>query len=443
MSVADKNITLALPKNIDIANFVTTLKNQNMSSKKIHGIISTDHGRYVMATLKKNGAAWRVSHASSWNSGNQWPAHLLMNTGIVLGLHSSWRSSATTLGSDGFTGTETMQAFNPVIHTAHITAHQKQLGTNAIAFVPDDAFLSSIPLSVINNCPASFISVYTAGTQVKIGVTIQKKLYAVFSFGVKDSQEIESHVGQILRSVSMKAADAPAPAKAYFINLPVPDGFVELDGEEIPAGALGINKNDGDILKAAGAAIAYNLDAIPEFVIDTSPARFRHIRACIYGITCTVAVLSILMITGLLAGQAYLSGQIKKNKAAYESVLGQSKDLQILLAENDSLAARAQSVSRMLSNRTGWSTLLDHLGRLCPEGLSISRFGSEPIPSNNAQVRIALNGSAVKQTLVTDFIGQLQKQHGISSVSLSSMEQSETGDKSTFTILCILRFSEL
>jgi hypothetical protein len=82
------------------------------------------------------------------------------------------------------------------------------------------------------------------------------------------------------------------------------------------------------------------------------------------------------------------------------------------------------------------------LGKLRTEGLFYDQLGTDPLDASERSMKIALTGWAANETIVTDFIGRMQRSKTFTGVSLASLERQAAGGTCRFRLYCTLKLAD-
>jgi len=316
------------------------------------------------------------------------------------------------------------------------------LSANCIAVVPDDAFLSTIPLAFAGHEVHSFASVFQTATTFKIGLIVNKSLQAVFTMSPATPETLQSHLARIERYCSIISPELIMPRHIYSFNCnteSLAQGHFHFEALSLPREII----SSKETAIAFGAALANVECKIPALSFDASRASFRKLRA--FGYAASLAFLGSIIVCALFFAGAsvYSSISLAKYKTKYQTILRQNPDIKKLLDENESFAKELLSLSTVVANRTGWADFLQLLGTKRPIGLYFEMLGSEALNKSTGTARIALSGYASNESLITDFISSLQNSNIVSQVSLSSMERDKTRNVVTYKVICLLKCTAL
>jgi hypothetical protein len=418
--------------------------------EQCYGIIHTDEGDYVMAVMRYGNAnTWIRAGKNRWQSSNILRRVLLFHRGVHFGVTSWWRplefkepvDTMVTAEGIGSSEADTEQSrFNVVAHAADVTIHREELQANLLAVVPEDIFLATVPLYCSSEDSDSFVSVYGTEEFCFIGVTVDRKLSAVFHMVPGASEKIAGHLGRIRRYWRLYFPAVAFPRKITTIGTCefTPDSYFET----LPV-RIFEKENDISLFRAMGTAMTQKEECGPRFSGATPEASFRKKRTWIYGISAGLVLFGLLA-AALFAG---INFWYYKKKAAFEAeyqhVIGFNKEIKSLAERNNEIAETILRLEATFSRRTLWGKFLHEIGRNRPADLYFERFGSEPIPNNTQAIKIALMGWTPKELSVTKFIATLQNMTYVTQITLSSMER----DKSNrsiygFKIICTLLLSE-
>ncbi len=419
--------------------------------KKCYGIVHSFDGRYVMAAMQCTEAGtWNPVEITQWQSQNILRRILLFHRGIYFGSTSWWKPSGFDIPEDtmckaaGDPDTLTPPLvpnhYDIVAYTADLDIHKEAFQSNLLAIVPEDLFLTALPLNLCNETGDSFVSVCGTEDLFLIGVTIERKLIAVYRMAPGTPENLSSYLGRIKRFWSITFDGVSFPEKVVAVG-----SIVELPDTAFEKAPIRVaeDKKNISFLRAMGTAIAHKEEMAPAFTGPSPEASFRKVRTWLYGISVG------LIITGLCA-IAVFSGinywYVKKKgayEAEYQDVIANNQDIKKLTDRNNELAETILRLEETFTRRTLWGRFLHEIGKSKPADLYFERFGSEPIKNNPQSIRIALTGWTPKELSVTKFIASLQDMPYVTQITLSSMERDKKNrSKYGFKILCTLLLNE-
>jgi Tfp pilus assembly protein PilN len=408
--------------------------------QQLHGIIATDDGSFLMASLEKTAQGWVVKRQSRWNAGNALKNLLLLQRGVVCAAPSHWKPAPvrSPVSAGGLVSAPSNGPLAPCAGEGIITNYTGRLSHNMLAVVPGDAFLCTIPLALDRDPKQSFVSVHRAGSLYKIGITVNGGLAAVFAMAPATPQALAGHLARIARYWERAAAGAALPPHVYLIG--GCEAPADLAASRLDGAGSGIDMSDTDALAAAGAALSDRYGAVPRFAVDAAPASLRKARTALYALSAGLALCALIACVTLPVLSAAAHGRLASYKKQYQAILANNPDLKVLMGKNDSLARLIISAQDEALGQTRWSQMLQTLGTVRPEGLFLEMLASEGAAASGS-VRVALSGWAYNESQVTGFIASLQKSGVYSGVSLSSLERNESSNLSNFRITCTLNLS--
>ncbi|HUI91689.1 MAG TPA: PilN domain-containing protein [Chitinivibrionales bacterium] len=405
----------------------------------LHGIIATDEGSFLMASLEKTPQGWVAKRLRRWNAGNALGALLLLHRGVVGAAPSHWRPDVpSSVSASSLVTSQTGGPLAPQAGEAIITNYTSRLSHNLLAVVPADAFLCTLPLALVPDIERSFISVYQEASFYKIGIIVDGGLAGVFAMAPAAPQALAAHLARIERYWARIAAAAPFPNRVYLLGSC--EAPAEFPATRLDCSGLGIDLSDPDALAAAGAALSGRFGSVPRFSADTAPASLRKLRTALYAVSAGMVLCCLLACAALPMLAAATHGRLASYKKQYQAILANNPDLKVLMGKNDSLARLLISAHDETLNRTRWSQMLQTLGALRPDGMFLEMLGSEGSPASGT-VRVALSGWVHSESQVTGFIASLQQSGLYPSVTLSSLERNESSNLLNFRITCNLNVS--
>jgi hypothetical protein len=408
---------------------------------KTHGVIATDDGHCMLVSLCRTGSEWRLGAIQKWQCGNALRSALLLNRGVYFGVPTHWISSHSAIDRSEFVAAKTTSPFIQLTRPATHDVYAEALAHNLCGIVPDDLFLTTLPLTFGNPEIHSFATICRSNGCFKIGITIDKELVAVFPMAPDNPDLLSGHIARIRHYFTSMHPEKAFPADLYLIG--VQNEFdknefcvheLKLPGEKSPWAVE-------QVLKASGVALASTIEKNSiQFSGETPAARFRTARTAIYAISILLLAGTILATAGYAASHAWYSYQTSREQTRYQQTITDSKDLQKLLEDNKTLARKIERMRGKLSNQTRWTEFLQKLGEIKPGGLFFDRLGSEPDKKSPNSVRLAMTGWCGDESLVTTLMDKLQTTEYISAVQLSGLSRDE-GKKGIcrFRIYCTIR----
>jgi len=418
--------------------------------EQCYGIIHTDEGKYILAVMRYSDSnAWIRAGKSQWQSNNFLRRIMLFHHGIHFGVTSWWRPSEFNQpldimimanGADSSDDTPEQYRFNVVAHAADISIHQEELQANLLAVVPEDVFLGTLPLYCSNINSDSFISIYGNEDFYLIGVTINRKLSAVFHMVPGTPEKLAGHVGRIQRYWDLRFPSTAFPTTIITIGN---SEFTPESSFETPPARIFETENDVSQLRAMGTALTQKEECGPKFSGQAPEASFRKQRTWLYGISAALIIIGLLTAAVFYGINFWFQKKKMAFEAEYQHVIGYNKEIKSLTDRNNEIAETILRLESTFSRRTLWGKFLHEIGKKKPADLYFERFGSEPIKNNSQAIRIALMGWTPKELSVTKFIATLQNIPYVTQITLSSMER----DKSKrsiygFKIICTLLLNE-
>jgi hypothetical protein len=401
-----------------------------------HGIAATSDGTYVLVTAVKTKNGWKITGKSHWQIGDLLRNSLLFTKFVNLGIECKWIRTLPEDLTHLVTSSES-QHLSPCIHQSHLTLHTQHLEKNLNRCYPDDAFLCTIPLYLVTStAPDSFITIFKDESQLKIGITCNRKLSAVFSLPSLMFGQLSGYLERIRRYWNKIAGKVDFPSIVYTIN------NQDLHpGEQFSLKNVQIPTSDTSEIKAFGVALCSQAQVVPSLQGPSRVSSFRFIRTAVYALS------ACLVLCGIIAtGYTYYDIVNKKNalrkcEIEYKNILNNNNEIRTLTATGESLAKKILRIQKFAATPTRWNQFLELIGSIRPKSLYFDRFASEQRSENSSDVKIALTGWAETETTVTDFIQKLNKHDFVKNVSLSTLEQDKTLNKIRFKILCNVTLS--
>lgn len=400
--------------------------------KKLTGIAVSADGYYVSATMSESGGKWKLSGTSRWVINNRNRNALLMDKSVCLGIESRWVRSLPGEGSPYSTADG--DYLSACTLPAHHQFHADLLDNNLFGIYPDDAFLCTLPLHLLEKSEDSFLSIFRDGKFYIIGLIRNRRLAAVFR--LSDSSDLQPFIARIERYWTTFERGIPFPRTVYIFN-----EQTIYPGDQFSIQQIKTPSDDISIIRAAGLAFCHIGTPVPSFSGPSAGLRFRKIRKAAVLISCALFLFPLLTAAVLFFMNHNTSAQINKCKSEYNSIIANNTEIKDLLKSGETLAKKHLRLQSLATQPTQWGKLLHYLGSKRPVGLFFERFGSEPVPGQKNQFRAALTGWAESETIVTEMIKRLNSPHFITNVSLASLERDEKlKDYCRFKILCTLKF---
>jgi hypothetical protein len=408
-----------------------------------YGIAPSSSGHYTMASLRIENNAIVNCSIKHWNCDDKIKTALLLHRGVVCGLPSTWKSIKSYTSQDTRTAEGTDKTFLPYVARADYDFHQATLQNNCIAMVPDDVFLSTVPLFTADPSIHSFISVYPQKTHFEIGITIDRELIAVFKMSPGSPNALEGHLRRIQLYFSCAHPPLAFPDHVYLI------GGAGLSSDMFSFHPLSVTiagkkfENDDEI-RALGVALNQGVGTVPRFSGPGARSDLRYVRTGLYAASMALVTTAVLFAGAAVVANKRATLKINAYESRYQTTISNNGNVRNLLNENDSLARAILRFSNKNAAKTEWGAFLAQLGSQRPDGLYCELLGSEPIKGSPGSMRIAVSGWARSEKLAADFIARLQKNNRISNITLSSMEKNaKKPDICDFKILCILKIADL
>ena len=396
-----------------------------------------------MASIKIEKNAIVNCSIKHWNCDDKIKTALLLHRGVVCGLPSTWKSKKSYASPDTRTAEGTDKSFLPSVARADYDFHQTTLQNNCIAIVPDDAFLSALPLFIANPLIHSFISVYPQKTHFEIGITIDRELIAVFKMSPGSPNALEGHLRRIQLYFSCARPPLSFPDHIYLI------GKIEFSSDfslhPLSVTIVGKKIENDDEIRALGVALGQGAGTVvPRFSGPEARSDLRYARTGLYAASMALVIAAVIFAGAGMVANRRATLKISAYESHYQTTISNNRNVRNLLNENDALAKAILGFSNKNAAKTEWGAFLAQLGSQRPSGLYCELLGSEPIKGSPGSMRIAVSGWARSEKLAADFIARLQKNNRISNITLSSMEKNaKKPDICDFKILCILKIADL
>lgn len=409
--------------------------------KSIHGIAITEDDQYTMVSFAQRNQVWRINGIRTWNTHNRIGTFMLLGKGVALGIPSSWRLRVQGDDTANLIMAHSAGATTPYALTAQHTLHSETLAGNLLSVVPDDAFLATIPLAMIRDCPASFVSIHRNGSVCRIGLITQRRLTAVFVFSPADDAAVNAHLARIQRYLTLQRSGEPFPPVVCVIGDPITGLQVPGKIMMVPAEALDFTRGKPALLKAAGIALARSCEGtVPQFSGQSSAASGRFMRGIVYAVSAVVLCATVLGMVGIQGADRLTSAATTREHTRYQTIVSRNADIRVMADSNVAVANRILRLNETFFRQTQWALFLQRLGAMRPTGLFIEQLGTEPLAAAPGDMKVALSGRASGDGVVADFIARLQKEPLLADVSLASIEHRQgKGGECGYRIFFILK----
>jgi len=406
----------------------------------IHGIVPTQFGRYVIASLRKTENVITGVTVKSWNCDNKLRRFLLLHKGVYCGVPSFWKSAKSILPAEVFCNETPDNPFTIATDRIHADIHINALSQNLLGVVPDDAFLNTIPLYLNSKPEDSFIAIYSNEEYCKIGIVTNRKIHAVFRFTRCKISHIEFYIARIERYFKATCPHIHFPSHCFLIGADTGMVFDKFSLTPLPVIIGKKNIKDEDELKAIGVAFVKENGEVPLFTGATLQSSFRNVRAGSYIGSLSVVGAAILALVFIYAANIITSKNLGSYESQYNSMFSNNVSIKSIVARNESLAKAILSLEQEMSAYTNWTQLLNVLGTEKTDDILFDKLGSEPVADKKiSAVRIAITGCARNEVAVTGLISRLQKISFLSKVTLASLAKSEkNANTNDFKILCTM-----
>jgi hypothetical protein len=418
--------------------------------KKLYGIVRTELNKYCMASLCFNGnKTWSVSKISQWESHNYLKCQSLLNKGVYLGIASWWRPENSEIPHDDIIFAENNadfnntalyhNNFNVIANTLDFSVHLENLHNNILGVVPEDTYLTTLPLHFYKEPGNNFVTIYGNGDFYTFGITIKRNLIAVFRLAPCDPQKLAGFLQRIEGYWQTSISGASFPSKIITLGDPQ---YTSDESFTVPAKRIENTFIDEYEMKAAGAALTGIEDNVPFFSRGTPEALFRKGRAIIYGLSVGIIILSIFF-SGIVFGlDLWFKNRKIKFENEYQKIIVNNEEIKKLIDRSNELAETIIRLENTFSRQTIWGKFFHSIGEARPKGLFFERFGTaEPAKERKEGVSVAISGWTAEEKNVTVFISKLQDLPYVTQITLSSLERNK---KSTyeFNIKCTLLLNE-
>jgi Tfp pilus assembly protein PilN len=407
--------------------------------QRTYGIVPEDDGSYMLATCEQRETGWRLLSINRWSGDNAIKNAFLFNKGITAAVPCRWVPSAPH-PPDSSDAMRQAAGIHPIADDAVLIALDSRLRGNLVGTIPDDAFLCTIPIGFSPNAPPSFVSIFRADSYYKIGIITSGTLQSVFSMAPADPALLERHLGRIQRFTVASAPNIVWPKHLFLLNC----GDVSVDaGYTIVKPDLltpGIDISDLDVLRATGAAVSAACGFTPYIAPASPESAFRNTRTAVYSISAAICLICLALMAAIPIASLFAAGSLDSYKQRYRQVLAQTPELQSIMAHNDSLARAVLLAHQTNADKTQWTSMLETLGTLRPEGLYFDMIGTEGA-ATTGKTSLALSGWAHNESQITDLIASLSRSGLYTGISLSSLERNIHKNLVMFRIICTYRLS--
>lgn len=405
----------------------------------VYGITFASDGQVVFARIAEKNGKWRLCGIERGNDHRIPLAASLLGRDVYLGLPAHWQRTPLT-DQDNLTNTGGDSPFAAFTRTELLRLHAEPFLKNTMGIIPDDSFLCTIPLSMTDAVEESFLTLIREETVVKIGVTINKKLEAVFC--TDQNTSLEGFFNRLHIYWNSVNHDEPLPRMVYLIHQEVCEGlddYFRVKHIEMTDSRL----SDAFALKSLGVALASVTTSAPFFKIPLQESSLRKLRsmAFVSSLAMTMAALLTIIIPAGL--NTFYRWKIRSSETEYRSILFNNNEIRSLIDSGDSLSEKILHLQKTLSHPTRWAAFLQALGENRPNGLYYEQLGSEPQGKTDQVLRVALAGWATNETVVTEFLKTMQSRSVVSNITLASLERDlKSKDLYKFKIICTLQLEE-
>ncbi|MFP4162460.1 MAG: PilN domain-containing protein [Chitinispirillaceae bacterium] len=402
------------------------------------GVVPTEDGTFVSVTFRYRKGSYTPVSVKSWPITNSLKSTLLFSRGTVLGISSDWVGNSTeNIGNLLFTDSDSV--LKAGVQQQQCSIYIQALSGSLKGLVPDDAFLTTLPLAFCKNPDDSFVSVFIEGKTVRIGVTIKRKLEGVFEFPCSSSSDIQNSIKRIKRYWKYVLKKEDFPELVYTFDQTSPD--TNYDGIPVTPVKLPGSIREGNVIKAAGAAFAAAHSSIPSFSFPSENS-FSRLRPLALKYTL-ILLITALVLSSLVSILNYTSGrELERKEQVYNTFLKEDRDIRRLNETAEELSEKILSVKKTFSRMSNWGKLFQTFGDVKPPDLYLERLASDQI-SNSQKIRIVITGWSQSETSATEFISKLQSESFVKGASLSSMERDRKSKNiCRFKIICTMDLYE-
>ena len=407
--------------------------------KTMTGVIHTLDGSVVCVKLKIKHGRCMVETAKSWSASNVLKTALILSEGAISGIYTEWRrTSSNLLLEPPVCGANA--GFNPYLHSHRASIILETFCGNTTSIVTDDSFLLTLPLAFSKDPPESFLSIFYENGVVKFGVVIERKLEAVFSFPCNAASNIEASAARVKRYWNHVVKRNDFPKTAFIFNVE-DDQYNGYDGLDPQLLTLPEELYDTDRMKAAGAALTVLYPA-PAFKVPPTH-KFKIYRPMLLKAAAVLLCIALFTASISLTANFHARRKLAHNENIYNIKLNENNFLKDLEKTANEFSSKILSIKKTYDQSSRWGSLLLLLAEIRPDGLFLERLGSDQIQGSENKMRIALNGWAHSENLVTELISGLQASDYINSASLASMERdAKNRNICNFRILCVMQLSK-
>ncbi len=406
--------------------------------KSVFGTTRNANGDFVAVKLVKRGELWESSAVKTWPVRGYGAELHSIGKAVYLAVKGAWQPTSYTDEQADRIVVPGAGGFSASVFRAERDIDMEVFGCSVSGTVPTDSYLTTIPLHYAESVTESFVSVYVEDEIVHVGVTIDRTPAVVFHLGSgTDERMLEGHLGRVERYWNRLDTGVEFPQTVYNIGnaCSIPSGWIRV--------SPGNGCDDKYSLTALGAALCHVYRSVPFFSGSEHSPRVSALRGALTYAAAAVFVLGIAGVGIPLGIHKYNRIRIDSFEKEYRRVVSGNAEIRAGIRETDSLARTVLRLHKEFSRRTTWGRFLEELGRIRPDGLYLSRLGSEPIENNNSEVRIAVVGWAHKEELITTLMGSLQSTGMVDDIQLASLERDKKNRAITrFRILCRLTLTE-
>lgn len=415
--------------------------------KNHHGIVSSDHGDYILASVSSPVAGTPcVYKIKQWDSSSVLGRITLFQKGVTFGVPSCCQPVASEVDLDGMTiAIKTItdgivDPFRFITHSTDLAIHRDSLEANLLGIVPKESFLASLPICYVKNISDSFISIFGNDELVFIGIIIKKKLNVVYRVVLEDKNTINCFIERIKRYWDIRIPDIIFPDEIVVIG---DYEYISSDTISNKIHRIFEDVADDSILSAVGTALTEKEPVTPFFETETMSAKFRKKRTWIYGGAIGISAFVLCLIIGTYSLGWLFARQKMTYESEYKKVIVNNTEIKKLIDRNDDLAETILRLDKTFSHQTVWGKFFNAIGKGRPDGLFFERLQSKPVEGKEQVVRIALSGWTAKERNVTEFIAKLQSVNYVTQITLASMERDKKKRSIFgFKIKCTLLLNE-
>jgi hypothetical protein len=410
-------------------------------TRRLSGIVRDPDGQYVMATMVRGRDGWRVGAVRRWLS-CAWRNQLLVGRGVVFGVRTHWNTGELRAGEAGTIEAPAQEQFGPRAYAADLDANVSALKRNMLGVVSEDVALCALP-SCLDTAPSVYLSVLETPSSFVIGAVADGSLRFVVRMAPSSPDTLTGHLARVRRYLLTRGIAPSLPMPVYVLCGALPESSDEFVFRALPIRTRGRDAPwSPSEVRAAGVALSALLPHTMRFAGPSPESGSRRIRTVLYATAAAIGLVSLGLLGWALAATRTAGQRLTEARARYEATVAGSVEAGELLRSNTELAQRVLAIQGTFSRQTRWSELLGLLAQSATPDLRLEALGSEPVQGDATRMRIALAGSATRETAVTDFIAILQKVPYLGDFPLPVLERDERRKGVRFRLVCTLQLCD-